>query len=262
MGVAHRRLDRAGDRRRAARGRGMAYHPCAGRSPPVPRRCSAPVFLLGGPGDLQLSGRPRSDPCGGTRIFQRDLRRRAGLLAARRAHQRGAGDRTGRHPGLRLCRRRVLHIALVPQLVFGLGPVPSLGITGAGLCHGDLLHRLSSRGARVVSRVEAGRRSPLSLRGFPLRAPPCSARSCRVGAPMSLAPLLNNVALATLTTYAGAAGRHVAAAFGAAVQLEYLLYPLNFALGAGGARHGRQQHRCSPVHARRAHRLDRGRTFG
>ena len=64
------------------------------------------LFLLGGATHLRLAGRPRTDPRGGPRIFQRDLRRRAGLLAARHAHERGAGNRTGRHPRLRLCRRR------------------------------------------------------------------------------------------------------------------------------------------------------------
>ncbi|MCX7363647.1 MAG: MATE family efflux transporter [Alphaproteobacteria bacterium] len=58
------------------------------------------------------------------------------------------------------------------------------------------------------------------------------AEILRVGAPMSLAPVLNNVALATLTSYAGMLGATSLAAFGAAVRLEYLLYPLNFGLGA------------------------------
>jgi len=49
---------------------------------------------------------------------------------------------------------------------------------------------------------------------------------------MSLAPVLNNAALAALTTYAGALGATSLAAFGAAVRLEYLLYPLNFSMGA------------------------------
>jgi len=49
---------------------------------------------------------------------------------------------------------------------------------------------------------------------------------------MSLAPVLNNAALAALTTYAGVLGATSLAAFGAAVRLEYLLYPLNFGLGA------------------------------
>ena len=44
--------------------------------------------------------------------------------------------------------------------------------------------------------------------------------------------MLNNVALATITSYAGLLGATSLAAFGAAVRLEYLLYPLNFGLGA------------------------------
>ena len=54
----------------------------------------------------------------------------------------------------------------------------------------------------------------------------------RVGAPMSLAPVLNNAALSAITAYAGLLGVTQLAAFGAAVRLEYLLYPLNFGLGA------------------------------
>jgi Na+-driven multidrug efflux pump len=49
---------------------------------------------------------------------------------------------------------------------------------------------------------------------------------------MSLAPVLNNAALSTITAYAGVLGTTSLAAFGAAVRLEYLLYPLNFGLGA------------------------------
>ena len=55
----------------------------------------------------------------------------------------------------------------------------------------------------------------------------------RVGAPMSLQPLLNNLALATLTGFVGALGPAQLAGFGVAVRLEYLLYPLAFGLGAG-----------------------------
>jgi uncharacterized protein YjiS (DUF1127 family) len=55
----------------------------------------------------------------------------------------------------------------------------------------------------------------------------------RVGAPMSLQPILNNLALATLTGFVGAMGAAQLARFGVAVRLEYLLYPLAFGLGAG-----------------------------
>jgi Na+-driven multidrug efflux pump len=81
---------------------------------------------------------------------------------------------------------------------------------------------------------------PKAIRGMPGRTPiRLSFRGLRfdrrlfvlrVGAPMSLQPVLNNLALATLTAALGAAQL---AGFGAAVRLEYLLYPLAFGLGAG-----------------------------
>ena len=55
----------------------------------------------------------------------------------------------------------------------------------------------------------------------------------RVGAPMSFQPILNNLALATLTGCVATLGAAELAGFGAAVRLEYLLYPLTFGLGAG-----------------------------
>ncbi len=54
----------------------------------------------------------------------------------------------------------------------------------------------------------------------------------RVGVPLSLQPLLNNLTLAALTGYASALGATALASFGAAVRLEYLMYPLVFGLGA------------------------------
>jgi putative MATE family efflux protein len=123
----------------------------------------------------------------------------------------------------------VLHIALVPTLVFGLGPIPALGITGAALA---TVISFAASATVLAWYLTSGRTSvALSLRGvrFERRL---FGEILRVGAPMSLAPVLNNVALATLTSYAGLLGATSLAAFGAAVRLEYLLYPLNFGLGA------------------------------
>jgi putative MATE family efflux protein len=123
----------------------------------------------------------------------------------------------------------VLHIALVPALVFGLGPIPALGITGAGLA--TVISFIVSS-TILAWYLASGRTSAvLSLRGLRFERR-LFGEILRVGAPMSLAPVLNNVALATLTTYAGLLGVTSLAAFGAAVRLEYLLYPLNFGLGA------------------------------
>jgi hypothetical protein len=124
----------------------------------------------------------------------------------------------------------VLHIALVPTLMFGMGPLPPLGITGAGVA---TVASFTASSAVLAWYITSGR-TPirLSLRGlrFDRRL---FVEILRVGAPMSLQPVLNNLALATLTGFVAALGAAQLAGFGAAVRLEYLLYPLAFGLGAG-----------------------------
>jgi putative MATE family efflux protein len=121
----------------------------------------------------------------------------------------------------------LLHIALAPALVFGWGPFPALGITGAGLAS------LSSLvvGCTALATYIAFGPTPLAFRSMRLERR-LFGEILRVGVPMSLAPVLNNAALSTITAYAGLLGVTSLAAFGAAVRLEYLLYPLNFGLGA------------------------------
>jgi putative MATE family efflux protein len=123
----------------------------------------------------------------------------------------------------------ILHVALVPALVFGVGPIPALGIPGAGVA--TVLSLLVSSTCLVWYFVSGRSSVPLRLRGVRLETR-LFGEILAVGAPMSLAPVLNNVALATLTAYAGLLDATSLAAFGAAVRLEYLLYPINFGLGA------------------------------
>src|SRR5262245_10523079 len=124
----------------------------------------------------------------------------------------------------------VLHIALVPTLMFGIGPLPPLGITGAGVA---TVASFTASSVVLAWYITSGR-TPirLSFRGlrFDRRL---FVEILRVGAPMSLQPVLNNLALATLTGFVAALGAAQLAGFGAAVRLEYLLYPLAFGLGAG-----------------------------
>ncbi len=123
-----------------------------------------------------------------------------------------------------------LHVLLVPLLVFGLGPIPAFGITGAGMATITSFaaatialawYIVSGRTAIVLSLWRGG----LERRLF--------VEILRVGLPMSLQPVLNNLTLAMLTAFAGALGTVSLAGFGAAIRLEYILYPLTFGLGAG-----------------------------
>jgi putative MATE family efflux protein len=123
----------------------------------------------------------------------------------------------------------LLHIALVPAFVFGWGPLPALGITGAGLA---TVISLAVNCAALTAYIAAGRTALApALMSWRLERR-LFREILGVGVPMSLMPVLNNAALATLTAYAGLLGATSLATFGAAVRLEYLLYPLAFGFGA------------------------------
>jgi putative MATE family efflux protein len=123
-----------------------------------------------------------------------------------------------------------VHIALVPLLMFGIGPLPPLGIAGAGIA---TVTSFAASSAILLWYIASGRTAiRLTLRGMRLDRG-LFIEILRVGAPMSLQPILNNLALATLTGFVGALGAVQLAGFGVAVRLEYLLYPLAFGLGAG-----------------------------
>jgi putative MATE family efflux protein len=125
---------------------------------------------------------------------------------------------------------QALHILLVPALMFGVGPLPPLGVAGAGVA---TVVSFAAASGVLAWYIASGRTAVrLSLRGVrPSRR--LFAEILRVGAPMSLQPILNNLSLATLTGFVGTLGAAALAGFGAAVRLEYLLYPLAFGLGAG-----------------------------
>lgn len=105
--------------------------------------------------------------------------------------------------------------------------VPSLGIAGAGIA------TIIAFGAAtaVLACFLASGRMAVTLRPCPLETR-LFAEILRVGVPLSLQPVLNNLSLAALTGYAGALGGAALAGVGAAVRLEYVMYPVVFGLGA------------------------------
>jgi putative MATE family efflux protein len=150
------------------------------------------------------------------------------LLSALTSVVRGAGQATVL--AIVYLAAEVLHIFLVPVLVFGVGPLPPLGITGAGIA---TVASFTLSSAILAWYVASGRTAiVLSLRGVRLSRR-LFVEIVRVGGPMSFQPILTNLALAVLTGFVGVLGAAELAGFGAAVRLEYLLYPLAFGLGAG-----------------------------
>lgn len=121
-----------------------------------------------------------------------------------------------------------LHIALVPLLMFGWGPVPSFGIAGAGIA---TVIAFTASSVFLFAYLASGR-TPVRLSLGVRLERRLFADILSTGVPLSLQPILNNIALAFLTGYAGALGVAALAGVGAAVRLEYLMYPVVFGLGA------------------------------
>jgi Na+-driven multidrug efflux pump len=114
-------------------------------------------------------------------------------------------------------------------LIFGLGPLPQLGIAGGAAA--VLLYYVigaaifafyiwSGRGVLKPSLV------PPKLAWAPMRD------ILRVGAASSVVSLSTNIGIATATGLAGLVGPAAVAGYGTGARLEYLLVPLVFGLGA------------------------------
>ena len=140
---------------------------------------------------------------------------------------RGSGEMLV--PAVIIVAGELLHLALAPALIFGLGPIPALGVTGAGasLVTSYVL-RAAALGAYLLAR-RAGVSLPI---GHPRLQRSMFWEILRVGLPGSLNTVLTNANVMAITSLVGPSGVFALAGFGLAARLEYLQIPIVFGFGA------------------------------
>lgn len=117
-------------------------------------------------------------------------------------------------------------VALSPALIFGVGPLPRLGIAGAGTA----VSLYYTAATVVLLRVMSSGRTGLTLRR--VRFEPRLFRDILgVGLISALGGLQSNLSVVLVTGAVGLFGTDVLAGYGAASRLDYLLIPLMFGLG-------------------------------
>jgi len=131
-------------------------------------------------------------------------------------------------PALVVCLGVALLIPLSPTLIFGLGPIPAMGVTGAGLAvlttNAITLIALGWYVFSGQSMVRPGSFRPrIAL----------FADILKVGAVASVSTLQTSLTIGLLTALVGAAaGPDAVAGYGTGARLEFLLVPIVFGLGA------------------------------
>jgi putative MATE family efflux protein len=137
---------------------------------------------------------------------------------------RGAGN--VKVPALVTLVGAIVMIPMSPLLIFGLGPVPALGIGGAGVAFG-----LYYCGAMLfLFRYMASGRSGLSLRIVALRGRLISD-ILKVGLPTSISAALTNLTVILVTGAVGLFGTTALAGYGISSRLDYIMIPLLFGVG-------------------------------
>jgi putative MATE family efflux protein len=139
---------------------------------------------------------------------------------------RGSGEMLV--PAIVIVSGEVVHIALAPVLIFGLGPFPALGVSGAGISLvTSYVLRALALGTFLFARRAAVRWPAGRLR---LRRD-MFWEILRVGLPGSLNTVLTNANVVAVTSLVGTSGVFALAGYGLAARLEYLQIPLVFGFG-------------------------------
>jgi putative MATE family efflux protein len=137
---------------------------------------------------------------------------------------RGAGN--VKVPALVTLVGAIVMIPLSPLLIFGFGPIPRLGIGGAGIAFG-----LYYCGAMLfLLRYMASGRSGLVLTVSTLRGKLFSD-ILKVGLPTAFVALLTNLTVILVTGAVGLFGTTALAGYGISSRLDYIMVPLLFGVG-------------------------------
>lgn len=132
-------------------------------------------------------------------------------------------------PALAVCVGVAVLVPLSPCLIFGIGPIPALGMAGAGVA---VVATAAGTAAMLGWYVVSGRSLLGRLAGTRPRWA-LFADILRVGAAGSVSTLQTTLTVAlTLSLVAAAGGPAAVAGYGTGGRLEYLLIPLVFGVGA------------------------------
>lgn len=131
-------------------------------------------------------------------------------------------------PGAVICGGALLLVPLSRSLIFGIGPIPPLGMAGAGWA---LVVYYAAGTAILAAYCRSGRNAARLRAGAPQWS--LMRQILSVGALATINPVLTNGLVAALTTLVGAyAGTAALAGFGTAARIEYVVLPLAFGIGA------------------------------
>lgn len=139
---------------------------------------------------------------------------------------RGTGEM--RFPALVLVVGELLHLALAPTLIFGLGPIPALGVAGAGT---SLVASFSLRALALAAYLLAGRATVVLPAGAPRFRRALFWEILRVGLPGSINTVLTSLNVMAVTGLVGSFGTFAVAGYAMGARLEYLQIPFVFGLG-------------------------------
>lgn len=139
---------------------------------------------------------------------------------------RGTGNMAT--PAIVTCAGVLVLIPLSPCLIFGLGPLPRLGVAGGAVA----VVTYYAVGSSVLAAYLRSPRSLVRLKFRGVRIRWALFRDIlRVGLVAALITLQTNLTIAVATGFVGAFGAAAIAGYGTGSRLEYLLIPLVFGLG-------------------------------